>query len=43
MEQRLSLITLGVLDLPRSRRFYEALSWTTGAEPDDGVVSVSLA
>ncbi len=38
MKQRVSLITLGVADLERSRRFYEALGWTTGAAPDDDVV-----
>jgi uncharacterized protein len=38
MEQRVSLITLGVRDLARARRFYEALGWETGAEPDDDVV-----
>lgn len=38
MEQRVSLITLGVLDLGRSRRFYEALGWGTDAKPDDDVV-----
>ena len=38
MEQRLSLITLGVADLGRARAFYEALGWTTGAEPGDDVV-----
>ena len=38
MEQRVSLITLGVSDLERSRGFYEALGWTTGAEPGDDVV-----
>lgn len=27
MEQRISLITLGVADLARSRAFYEALGW----------------
>jgi uncharacterized protein len=27
MDQRVSLITLGVADLARSRRFYEALGW----------------
>jgi catechol 2,3-dioxygenase-like lactoylglutathione lyase family enzyme len=27
MEQRLSLITLGVRDLPRARAFYAALGW----------------
>ena len=38
MEQRLSLVTLGVRDLARARAFYEALGWKTGAEPDDDVV-----
>jgi uncharacterized protein len=38
MEQRLSLVTLGVGDLPRARAFYEALGWATGAEPGDDVV-----
>jgi uncharacterized protein len=38
MEQRLSLVTLGVSDLERARTFYEALGWTTGAEPGDDVV-----
>jgi catechol 2,3-dioxygenase-like lactoylglutathione lyase family enzyme len=38
MEQRLSLVTLGVADLARARAFYEALGWTTGASPADDVV-----
>ena len=38
VEQRLSLITLGVADLGRARSFYEALGWTTGAAPEDDVV-----
>jgi hypothetical protein len=38
VEQRVSLITLGVGDLDRSRRFYEALGWKTGAAPSDDVV-----
>ena len=38
MDQRLSLITLGVSDLPRARAFYEALGWHTKAAPDDDVV-----
>ena len=38
MEQRVSLITLGVRDLGRARAFYEALGWTTGAAPEDDVV-----
>jgi len=37
MKQRVSLITLGVEDLSRARAFYEALGWSTGAEPDDDV------
>jgi len=38
VEQRLSLVTLGVADLAGSRAFYEALGWSTRAEPDDDVV-----
>lgn len=38
MEQRVSLITLGVADLERAREFYGALGWTTGAAADDDVV-----
>ncbi|MGH2973284.1 MAG: VOC family protein [Solirubrobacterales bacterium] len=38
MKQRVSLVTLGVEDLERSRRFYEALGWTTNADPGDDVV-----
>jgi uncharacterized protein len=38
MEQRVSLVTLGVRDLQRARRFYETFGWTTGAAPDDDVV-----
>ena len=38
MDQRVSLITLGVGDLARARTFYEALGWRTGAGPGDDVV-----
>jgi uncharacterized protein len=38
MEQRLSLVTLGVSDLARSRQFYEALGWETPCEPESDVV-----
>lgn len=38
MEQRLSLVTLGVSDVARSRAFYEALGWSTGAAPEDDIV-----
>jgi len=37
MEQRLSLITLGVSDLARARAFYEALGWRSPTDPADGV------
>ena len=42
MEQRLSLVTIGVSDLERSRRFYEALGWKTGAAPSDDIVFFQL-
>jgi predicted lactoylglutathione lyase len=38
MDHRISLITLGVTDLARARAFYEALGWTTGAQPDDDTI-----
>jgi len=38
MKQRVNLITLGVADLQRARDFYEALGWSTGADPGDDVV-----
>jgi uncharacterized protein len=34
MEQRISLVTLGVDDLSRARRFYEELGWTGAQQPD---------
>ncbi len=38
MEQRVSLVTLGVADVGRTRAFYEALGWRTRAKPGDDVV-----
>jgi uncharacterized protein len=37
MEQRLSVVTLGVTDIDRARAFYEALGWN-GRSPDGEVV-----
>ena len=37
MEQRVSLVTLGVADLGRAKAFYEALGWR-GRQPSDDVV-----
>jgi uncharacterized protein len=38
MEQRVSLITLGVADLARSREFYERLGWQRSMANAEGVV-----
>ncbi len=43
MEQRVSLVTLGVADLARARAFYEALGWRTGADPGDDVAFFQAA
>ena len=37
MEQRISVVTLGVENLPRARGFYEALGWSGARQPDDEV------
>lgn len=37
MKQRISLVTVGVTDLNRARRFYETLGWAGGQQPDDEV------
>jgi uncharacterized protein len=37
MEQRVSLITLGVADLNRSREFYERLGWRRPAPNTEGI------
>jgi catechol 2,3-dioxygenase-like lactoylglutathione lyase family enzyme len=34
MEQRISLVTLGVNDLARERGFYEAIGWKAAQQPD---------
>jgi predicted lactoylglutathione lyase len=38
MDQRLSLVTLGVGNLEQARLFYEAIGWVTRAAPEDDVV-----
>src|ERR1700693_4702588 len=38
MEQRISLVTLGVENLARARAFYEALGWRGAQQPDDEIV-----
>ena len=38
MRQRVTVVTLGVRDLARARRFYESIGWKTGARANDEVV-----
>jgi len=38
MEQRVSIITLGVSDLKRSKEFYERLGWRQSPVGSDGIV-----
>ena len=42
MDQRLSIITLGVRDLGRARRFYEALGWKASKAGNDQIVFFQL-
>jgi hypothetical protein len=37
VEQRISLVTLGVADLARARAFYEAIGWGGAQQPDGEV------
>ena len=37
MEQRISLVTLGVRDLGRAMAFYKALGWSGAQQPDDEI------
>jgi uncharacterized protein len=43
VEQRISVITLGVADLTRARHFYEALGWTSTSGSDSDVVFFQAA
>jgi len=38
MKQRLNLITLGVADIDRARRFYTDIGWSPDLEPDGEVI-----
>jgi uncharacterized protein len=38
MEQRISIVTLGVAELDRSRKFYESLGWKASAASNDSIV-----
>ncbi len=38
MEQRVSIVTLGVADLKRSREFYERLGWRRSMASAEGIV-----
>ncbi len=43
MDQRISLVTLGVADLARATAFYEALGWRRAAESLDEISFFQLA
>jgi len=38
VEQRVSVVTLGVADLARARAFYEVLGWTSPSKSEEDVV-----
>ncbi len=43
MDQRISLITLGVTDINRSAEFYESLGWQISSdESDEGIICFDL-
>jgi catechol 2,3-dioxygenase-like lactoylglutathione lyase family enzyme len=42
MEPRISLVTLGVSDVGRSRRFYEALGWKASGASVEGTIFFQL-
>ena len=42
MEQRISIITLGVIDLQKSKAFYDALGWQASSDSEDGIVAYNL-
>lgn len=43
MEQRLSIITLGVSDLVRAKQFYDALGWRAAEKDNANIVAYNLA
>ena len=42
MQQQLSVVTLGVKDLARARKFYESLGWQASSKSKDNVVFFQL-
>jgi hypothetical protein len=43
MDQRISIITLGVADLHRSRKFYESLGWRPSSASSEDIVFFQAA
>ena len=41
-EQRMTLLTLGVADVGRARRFYEALGWSASRHSQEGIAFFRL-
>lgn len=42
MDQRASIITLGVKNLAQSKLFYEALGWKSATKPNDDIIAFNL-
>lgn len=43
LQARVSVITVGVANVPRSRSFYQALDWPLSGAPEDGVAFFKTA
>jgi uncharacterized protein len=42
MDQRISIVTLGVRDLKRSRKFYESMGWEASEKSQENIVFFQL-
>ncbi|MEM9243606.1 MAG: VOC family protein [Pseudomonadota bacterium] len=42
MQQRLSIITLGVSDIARSKKFYDALGWQAADKENNDIIAYNL-
>lgn len=43
MEQRINIITLGVEDIKKSKKFYEALGWTPSSASNDHLIAFQMS
>ncbi len=42
MQQRISIITLGVSDISRAMQFYSSLGWQAANDGDEGIIAYNL-